>query len=63
MVLRAQVRLLLVDAWARRSSMTIADALYVVLAELRPAQEVRATVTQCSGERFEVMHVAGQDRF
>jgi predicted nucleic acid-binding protein len=32
-VLRAQVRPLLVDAWARRSSMTIADALYVVLAE------------------------------
>jgi predicted nucleic acid-binding protein len=32
-VLRAQVRPLLVDAWARRSTMTIADALYVVLAE------------------------------
>jgi predicted nucleic acid-binding protein len=32
-VLRAQVRPLLVDAWARRSSMTVADALYVVLAE------------------------------
>ena len=32
-VLRAQVRPLLVDAWAHRSSMTIADALYVVLAE------------------------------
>ena len=32
-VLRAQVRPLLVDAWARRPSMTIADALYVVLAE------------------------------
>ena len=30
---------------------------------LRPAQEVWAMFTQCSGERFDVMHVAGQDRF
>ena len=30
---RAQVRPLLSDAWARRASITVADALYVVLAE------------------------------
>ena len=30
---RAQVRPLLADAWARRATVTIADALYVVLAE------------------------------
>jgi len=30
---RAQVRPLLSDAWARRAAITVADALYVVLAE------------------------------
>src|SRR5690606_20813362 len=34
---RAQVRPLLLDAWARRASITVADALYVVLAEHRNA--------------------------
>ena len=32
-VRRAQVRPLLTDAWARRSTITVADALYVVLAD------------------------------
>jgi predicted nucleic acid-binding protein len=30
---RAQIRPLLPDAWKRRDTLTIADALYVVLAE------------------------------
>jgi len=30
---------------------------------LRPAQQLWATFRQCGGERFEVVHVAGQDRF
>lgn len=32
-VRRAQVRPLLADAWTRRATITVADALYVVLAE------------------------------
>lgn len=32
-VRRAQVRPLLADAWTRRAAITVADALYVVLAE------------------------------
>lgn len=32
-VRRAEVRPLLADAWTRRSNLTVADALYVVLAE------------------------------
>jgi predicted nucleic acid-binding protein len=32
-VRRAQVRPLLADAWSRRAAITVADALYVVLAE------------------------------
>jgi hypothetical protein len=45
------------DPRARRSTVRWVDD------ELRPNQEVRATFTQCGGERFEIIHVASQDRF
>ena len=39
---RAQIRPLLVEAWNRRTTLTVADALYVVLAEHLDATLVTA---------------------
>lgn len=41
-LLRAEVRPLLSDAWKRRASITVADALYVVLAQHLDATLVTA---------------------